>query len=115
MFYTYILRCTDETLYTGYCRDIKKRLQEHMDHSPAAAKYTRARKVVGVEALWKSSSRSEAMRLEALIKHLPRAKKLFLIQNPASLSELFSEKLDAENYEVQDLLFLKEKQAKELL
>lgn len=93
-----MLRCQDGSHYTGLCTDPARRMREHMGLLPAGAKYTRSHRPVALDALWQTQSRSDAARLEALIKRLPKAKKLALINSPARLADLFIGKLDAGSY-----------------
>lgn len=73
---TYILRCSDGTLYTGWTNDIEKRLKAH--NRGEGAKYTRGR--TPVELIYKEvfETKEEAMKREAAIKRLPRRDKLKL-------------------------------------
>lgn len=74
----YILRCGDDSLYTGVTTDIARRLSEH--NSPAkGAKYTRSRQPVQLVYTEQVSSRPEACRREGQIKKMRRAAKLALI------------------------------------
>lgn len=76
MNYTYILRCADGTLYTGWTNDLAKRLAAH--NAGRGAKYTRARLPVELY-YWESfETREEAMRREAAVKKLSRCEKLAL-------------------------------------
>ena len=78
MYYVYILKCADETLYTGITTDLKRRMLEH-NSSALGAKYTRARLPVEMVFSKKFKNRSTASREEARIKKLTRAEKLKLI------------------------------------
>ena len=79
MWYVYILRCADGTLYTGSTTDVEKRVKTH--NTGKGARYTRSRLPVEL-AYWESAAdRSEALRREAAIKTLSRGEKLRLIQN----------------------------------
>lgn len=75
---TYIVRCSDGTLYTGWTNDIDKRLLAH--NQGLGAKYTRGRRPVELVYLEHFQTRQEAMKREAAIKKLPRADKLALIR-----------------------------------
>jgi putative endonuclease len=77
LWFVYILRCSDGTLYTGYTNDVESRLKKH--NAGKGAKYTRSR--LPVEVLFTSQwgSKSLAMRCEADIKKKTRAQKLALI------------------------------------
>lgn len=77
MFYVYVLKCRDGTLYTGYTNDLKSRLAKH--NSGKGSKYTRSRLPFKLVAKWKFSGKSEAMRKEIAFKALPREKKIAAI------------------------------------
>ncbi len=74
---TYILRCSDGTLYTGWTNNLKKRLQAH--NNGHASKYTRSRRPVTLAYAERHSTKQEAMRREAEIKKLPRKAKECLV------------------------------------
>ncbi len=82
MYYIYILRCSDNSLYTGITTDFEKRLATHMNKEKAAAKYTKSRSVVSAEALWTCEDKSGALKLECYIKRLTKKKKEELIKTP---------------------------------
>ena len=71
--YVYILRCADDTLYTGYTTDPERRVAEH--NAGQGAKYTRGRTPVERVHLESFTSQSKAMQREYAIKQLPRAQK----------------------------------------
>ncbi len=79
----YILKCADDTLYTGIALDVDKRLQEHNTDDKLAAKYTRVRRPVKLVYQEEYSTRSEATRREMAIKRLSRHAKLELVNEPA--------------------------------
>ena len=83
MNYTYILKCKDETLYTGWTNDIEKRLEAH--NAGKGAKYTRSRRPVELVYLEQFETKEEAMRREYAIKHMKRKEKLQLIENRAEI------------------------------
>lgn len=74
----YIIRCDDETLYTGITTDVDRRFREHLAH-PRGAKYFSGRKPVTVVYVERGHTRSSACRREAAIKKLNRVEKLELI------------------------------------
>lgn len=80
----YILRCRDESLYTGITTDPERRLNEH--NSGRGAKYTRSRKPCVRVALWDVPDKSTALRLEYAVKRLSRKQKLVLIRSPDLIS-----------------------------
>ena len=75
--YVYILRCSDDTLYTGYATDVLKRVKAHNDKK--GAKYTKSRLPVTLVYMQKLESKSAALKMEAMIKKLSRKEKLLLI------------------------------------
>lgn len=74
---TYILKCSDGTLYTGWTNDIEKRLRAHNEGQ--GAKYTRGRTPVELVYLEDFETKQEAMKREAAIKKLTKEDKLRLI------------------------------------
>jgi len=74
----YILRCRDNSLYTGITTDLDRRLLEH-NSSKRGASYTRGRRPVNVVFSQSAPDRSAASKLEARIKSLDRASKESLI------------------------------------
>ncbi len=79
MYYIYMLRCTDNSIYTGSARDIKKRLGEHFKRSPHSAKYTKSHTPKEVAAVWECDDKKNAMRVEYHIKTLTKLQKEELI------------------------------------
>lgn len=82
MAYTYILRCADGTLYTGWTTNLERRLRTHL--AGKASRYTRTRLPVSLAYHEEHSTRRKARRREAAIRRLPRRKKLELISSGAS-------------------------------
>lgn len=80
MYYVYILRCQDHSLYTGMTTDVDRRYQEHLDRGEKAAKYTRTHGVMKIEAVWECESRSLASKLEYHLKKMRKKQKEMLIQ-----------------------------------
>ena len=76
--YVYILRCGDNTLYTGIAADVDKRLAVHQ--SGKGAKYTRGRGPLTVVYREKCDDKSAALRREREVKALSRKEKLALIE-----------------------------------
>ena len=78
--YTYLLRCSDGTLYCGWTDNIEKRLAAH--NSGKASKYTRSRLPVQLIYFETFDTKQEAMSREARIKQLSRREKLALVNPP---------------------------------
>lgn len=79
MYYVYLLRCGDGSLYTGITTDPERRLAEHQGQGGRGAKYTAARRAIRMEAVWTAADRSAASRLERCIKRLAKREKEALI------------------------------------
>ena len=79
MYWVYILRCRDGTLYTGITDDLDRRIRAH--NAGTGAKYTRGRGPVALVYREAQPDRSAALRREWTIKRLTRREKLALIQN----------------------------------
>jgi len=75
--YVYILRCADDTFYTGYARDLEARVNTH--NAGKGAKYTRGRLPVELVYHEVFDTRSEAMSREYNLKKLSRRQKQALI------------------------------------
>lgn len=78
MNYTYILKCSDETLYTGWTNDLEKRINAH--NAGKGAKYTKNRRPVELAYYEEFATKEEAMSREYAIKQLTRRKKEELIK-----------------------------------
>ena len=78
VWYVYILRCADGTLYTGISTDVEKRLQAH--RSGRGAKYTRSRCPLTLVYREVCGSHSQALKRECRIKSMTRQEKLQLIR-----------------------------------
>ena len=77
MWYVYILRCGDGTLYTGITTDVEHRLEAHRQGK--GAKYTRGRGPLELAYQDKCGTHSEALKREYAIKQLSREEKEQLI------------------------------------
>lgn len=72
--YVYILKCADDTLYTGITNNLQKRIQQHNEGK--GAKYTRGRGPVALVKSFACNSKGEALKLEYHIKQLSKEEKL---------------------------------------
>jgi predicted GIY-YIG superfamily endonuclease len=77
MWFVYVVRCADETLYTGVTTDVKRRLAEHNDG--CGARYTRSRGPVALVYREKAVDRSAALKREHAIKRMTLVDKQKLI------------------------------------
>jgi putative endonuclease len=78
VWYVYMVRCRDNTLYTGITTDIHRRLEEH-NSTDSITRYTRSRQPVKIVYYEQVANRSEAGKREYRIKKLHRQKKELLI------------------------------------
>lgn len=78
--YVYIIRCSDNTLYTGIAKEVEKRVAEHNSGNPGGAKYTRSRRPVTLVYREQVNSRSEAARRELEIKKMNKRRKEILVR-----------------------------------
>lgn len=78
--FVYIVRCADNSLYTGIAMDVEQRIDEHNHNNRLAAKYTRARRPVTLVYKEQLTTRSDAAKREAAIKQLTKLEKECLIQ-----------------------------------
>jgi putative endonuclease len=79
VYYVYIVRCVDKTLYTGIATQLERRIEEH-NSSTKGAKYTKARRPVELVYHESYNDRSSASKREYEIKKkMSRAEKLKLI------------------------------------
>ncbi len=81
-YYTYMVRCSDGSLYTGYTNDLDNRIEVH--NSGRGAKYTRSRRPVELAYFEEFSTKEEAMSREWHIKRLKRPQKEKLIADSLS-------------------------------
>ena len=105
MAYIYIVRCDDDTLYTGITKDIQRRMKNHSDGKGAShAKYMRARKPIELMALWQTEEYKVAAKLEyAIKKRLTRSEKFDLCANPEMVHDFFGELSEYEFIPVTDM------------
>ena len=78
MNYTYIVKCSDGTFYTGWTNDLTRRMEAHNQGS--GAKYTKARRPVTLIYYETFETKEEAMKREYAIKRLSRKEKEELIR-----------------------------------
>jgi putative endonuclease len=77
----YIIRCGDESLYTGVATDVARRFEEHRSQGPKAAKYVRGRTPLQLVYTREIGTRSEALKEEWRIKQLSRAQKEAMLRH----------------------------------
>jgi len=80
--WVYIIRCDDDSLYTGVSTDPQRRFEEHRQH-PRGAKYFNGRLPLAIVYTESGHTRSTACQRESVIKKLNRADKLALLARSA--------------------------------
>lgn len=81
-YYFYILRCSDNSLYSGVTNDLQRRVEEHNSGLSRSAKYTRSRKPVQLIYHEQYEDKPTAMKREAAVKKLSKIKKEELVKKP---------------------------------
>ncbi len=99
MYYVYILRCEDNSLYTGITTDVKRRYEEHIRGSVKGARYTHSHKPIGIETVFCADNKSEASRLEYFLKQLKKSEKEKIICELGYFSDKYGIKFDNVKYE----------------
>lgn len=77
-YFTYIVECSDKTLYSGICKELEKRIKQHNGALKGGAKYTRSRRPVILRYFKEFETKSTAMQEEAKLKKLDRSEKIRL-------------------------------------
>ena len=88
MWSVYMIRCSDNSLYTGISTDVAKRFAVHQSGSAEAAKYTRYRHPLKLVFSAKIGTKSNASRIEYRLKQLTKKNKERLVAGTVSLSDL---------------------------
>lgn len=89
--FVYILKCRDDSFYTGYTNDLEKRLKAH--NKGIASKYTAARLPIVMVFSEECKDKSDALKKEYFIKTLSRPDKIKLIEKKLSLQDLYDDYL----------------------
>lgn len=96
MYYTYLIRCEDNTLYCGITTDMKRRFAEHFFKREQGAKYTHSHNVKKIEIVFSSENRSLASKLEYQIKKLTKSNKEKVISTKSL--EILKDKINIDDY-----------------
>jgi putative endonuclease len=86
VWYVYLARCADGTLYCGIARDVAARIAEH--DAGKGAKYTRGRGPLSVLVVRRCRDKGRALRIEHAVKQLTRGEKQALVAEPGRLASL---------------------------
>lgn len=88
MWSVYMIRCGDNSLYSGISNDVPKRFEVHRSGGAGAAKYTRTRHPLQLVFTAVIGDKSAASRAEYRLKKLPKRSKELLVAGKTSLSDL---------------------------
>lgn len=88
-YFVYIIKCSDNSLYTGIATSLEKRIKQHDGKLEGGAKYTRGKGPVKLIYSEEFKTRSQALKREAEIKKLKREEKL-LLPTPSATSSATS-------------------------
>lgn len=97
MYYIYMLRCENDSIYTGITTNLERRMEEHFGKTAKCAKYTMRHTAKKLEAAWETQNRIFASKLEYAIKTLKKAEKEELIKTDKIL-KLLEENIEIKNY-----------------
>ncbi len=90
-YYVYMMRCSDNSLYTGITTNLKRRFSEHTQKNGRGAKYTRAKEVKEIACAWETQEgRGAASKLELRLKKLKKEQKEILCSAPEKLYEFYN-------------------------
>lgn len=89
----YIIRCSDNSLYTGIAKDVGKRFNEHQGNGPKCSKYLRGRGPLSLVFEQYIGSRSEALKIEGRVKQLTKARKEKILIDPVIIQHLMKTNL----------------------
>lgn len=87
IYFIYVIRCNNNSLYTGITTNFQKRIKEH--NTGAGAKYTKNKGPFTLELLLSTKGRSAATKIELFIKSLKKEKKEALIRTSQNIIEFF--------------------------
>ena len=87
-YFVYMVRCEDDSYYTGIASDVVRRMAEHRSQKGRCAKYTKTHRVTELVGLWTAADRSLASSLEYRIKRLSRVEKEVLLADPGRVDSL---------------------------
>lgn len=102
MYYIYIIRCVDNSLYTGITTNVERRFQEHKQQLKKGAKYTHVHAPLKIEVVWSCNNRSQAAKLEYWFKTLSKSQKEMIINNKDNFQKILGQKLNVKDYQWMD-------------
>ena len=98
MYYVYMLRCEDNSIYTGITTNVERRMEEHFKRNDKCAKYTLRHFAKKLESVWETENRAFASKLEYRIKELNKQQKEEIIKENKKLEEYLGTKIEVNLY-----------------
>jgi len=98
----YLIRCADDSLYTGIATDVERRFNQHKEANGKGAKYLRGKGPLKLELKMPVASRGLALKTELKIKKLSKTKKEELINKPELLKKII-QKLEKVNEPISEI------------
>ena len=89
--YLYLVRCGDGSLYTGISTDVARRLARHRGEGSAGSKYLKGRGPLTLVFQKNLGSKSLALKVERIVKKLPKARKEELIRDNTRIDEIIKQ------------------------
>jgi putative endonuclease len=100
--YLYMVRCADDSLYTGVALDVGRRFAQHCSQKTPCARYLRGKAPLSLVYVMVAGNHSEALRLELRVKRLGRPAKERLIRGNYPLGQLFATAADEKVEKIND-------------
>lgn len=89
--FLYLIRCKDNSLYTGITTDVKRRFKEHQGNDRKGSKYLRGKAPLKLVLKKKIGNKSLSSKVEAKVKKLPKVKKEFLVKKKIRIKEIINQ------------------------
>jgi putative endonuclease len=87
IWYLYMIKCRDKSLYTGIALDIKRRFREHSEQGKRCARYLRGKAPLKLVFKMKIGTWSKALRIEYRIKRLSKSRKELLVSHTINIKD----------------------------
>ena len=102
IYYIYMLRCEDNSIYTGITTNLDRRFKEHTNKDNKCAKYTFNHTAKKLEMTWETENRVLASKLEYHIKQLSKKDKEELVKDARLINKLLEDRVDCTKYKLLD-------------
>jgi len=89
--FLYLIRCKDNSLYTGITTDVKRRFQEHQGNDRKGSKYLRGKAPLTLVLKKKIGDKSLTSKIEAKVKKLPKFKKELFVKGKIKIKEIIDQ------------------------